>query len=98
MNLILGKEIVKAGISVRVDPALEFPKMVGWVLAFPVRAEFVPCGWWGLAGPGPFIAHIGPDARRRTFLFGLHLDGRVISENGLSGADMPTDGIGQRFQ
>ena len=42
MNLILGKEIVKAGISVRVDPALEFLKMVGWVLAFAVRAEFVP--------------------------------------------------------
>jgi hypothetical protein len=77
------------------DPSLVPAKVIGGMLALPVRAELTPSGQWHLAIPRPFIADISPDARRRAFLFSLHLDGRVVSKNGLPAANMPPDDIGQ---
>jgi len=68
------------------------------MFAFPVFAEFVPGCWRIAAGPWPFIAHIGPDARCRAPLFGLHFYRRFVREDGRARTNVPTDGVGQWFQ
>ena len=60
------------------DPSLVPAKVIGGMLALPVRAELTPSGQWHLAIPRPFIADISPDARRRAFLFSLHFDWCVV--------------------
>ena len=80
------------------DPSLVPAKVIGGMLALPVRAELTPSGQWHLAIPRPFIADISPDACGCAFLPGLHLDRRVVSKNGLPTANIPPDCIGQRFQ
>ena len=80
------------------DPSLVPAKVIGGMLAWPVRAELTPIGQWHLAIPRPFIADISPDARRRASLPRMHLDRRVVSKNGLPAANIPPDCIGQRFQ
>lgn len=72
--------------------------MIGGMLAFSVRTELVPYGWWGVAGPGPFIAHIGPDTGAGAFLFGQHLDRGIISKDGFPRSGIAPDNIGQWFQ
>ena len=76
------------------DPSLVPAKVIGGMLALPVRAELIPSGQWHLAIPRPFIADISPDARRRASLPALYLDRGVIGKNGLPAANIPPDGIG----
>ena len=80
------------------DPSLVPAKVIGGMLALPVRAELTPSGQWPLAIPRLFIADVSPDACRSAFLAALHFDGRVVSKNGLPAANIPPDGISQRFQ
>ena len=76
------------------DPSLVPAKVIGGMLALPVRAELIPSGQWPLAIPRPFIADISPDARRRAFLPALYLDRGLIGKNGLPAANIPPDCIG----
>ena len=80
------------------DPSLVPAKVIGGMLALPVRAELIPSRRGITTGPRPPVTHISPDPSCGTFLFGLHLDGRVVSKNGLPAANIPPDGIGQWFQ
>jgi len=80
------------------DPSLVPAKVIGGMLALPVRAELIPSGQWPLAIPRPFIADISPDACCGAFLPALHFDRGVIGKNGLPTANIPPDCIGQRFQ
>ena len=80
------------------DPSLVPAKVIGGMLALPVRAELTPSGQWHLAIPRPVIADISPDACRRASLPALHFDRGVVSKNGLPAANIPPDCIGQRFQ
>lgn len=54
------------------DPSLVPAKVIGGMLALPVRAELTPSGQWHLAIPRPFIADISPDACCGAFLPALH--------------------------
>jgi hypothetical protein len=62
------------------DPSLVPAKVIGGMLALPVRAELTPSGQWHLAIPRPFIADISPDACCGAFLPALHFDRGVIGE------------------
>ena len=72
--------------------------MIGGVFAFAVCAEPVPGGGRVIAAPGPLIPNIRPNAGRGALLLRLHLDGRVVGEDGLSGPDMATNRVRQWFQ
>lgn len=98
MDVLVGEEVVEPGVPIHMDPALVVGQMLGGMLAFANRAELVPRSWGRLAIPWPFIPDIGPDEGCYTLLFGLHLDGRVIREDGCACPNMSTDGVGQRFQ
>ena len=76
------------------DPSLVPAKVIGGMLALPVRAELTPSGRWPLAISRPFIADIGPDTCRRAFLPALHFHRGVIGKNGLPAANIPPDCIG----
>ena len=76
------------------DPSLVPAKVIGGMLALPVRAELIPSGQWPLAIPRPFITHLSPDACGCAFLPGLHFDRGVVSKNGLPTANIPPDCIG----
>ena len=65
------------------DPSLVPAKVIGGMLALPVRAELTPSGQWHLAIPRPFIADISLDACGCAFRPGLHFDRGVIGKNGL---------------
>ena len=97
MNLILGEQVVEAHVAICMEPSLVLAKVIGGMLALPVRAELIPSCRGITAGPRPPVTHIGPDACGCAFLPGLHLDGRIVRENSLSLTNMPPDGIGQRL-
>ena len=80
------------------DPSIVPAKVIGGMLALPVRAELIPSHRGITAGPRPPVTHYSPDACGCAFLPGLHLDGPVVSKNGLPTANIPPDCIGQRFQ
>ena len=83
MNLILGEQVVESRVAICMDPSLVLAKVIGGVLALPVRAELVPSCRGITAGPRPPVTQIGPDACGCAFLFGLHFDRRIVSKNGL---------------
>jgi len=68
------------------------------MLALAVHAELIPRAWRCLPTPWTFIAHVTPKARSLRLAFGLHFDGRVISEQGWPRPNQLADMGGQRFQ
>ena len=76
------------------DPSLVLAKVIGRMLALPVRAELIPSGQWPLAIPRLFITDIGPDTCCGASLPALHFDRGVIGKKGLPTANIPPDYIG----
>src|SRR5680860_1626503 len=81
-------------------PALVIVKMTDWMLALSINRELVPCAWWCLTIPRPFIANISPDPSSFCAIVAgcQHLYRRIISKQCLTLPDMFTNRISQRFQ
>ena len=57
-------EVLEARIAVRMHPAAVAHEMVLRMSALPIRGELIPAGRWCAAAPRPFVAPVGPLARR----------------------------------
>src|ERR1035438_3666385 len=55
-------EMMKAGVGVGLQGALEVLQMEPWMFAFAIRRVGEPHGWRCAFTGGSFIAHIGPQA------------------------------------
>jgi len=42
VDLILGEQVVEARVAICMDPSLVLAKVIGGMLALPVRAELIP--------------------------------------------------------
>ena len=95
-NLVF--EDLHAAARSGVDGLTPLMKSTPSMFTLPILAELIPDAGRGSPTPWSFIAHIAPKARCLRLAFGLHLDGRVIGEQGGSCPDQLADMCGQRLQ